>query len=158
MSDRVLAPVYDWVAPYWSRYRSPRVLTAKVLELAPDPCELLQGTLEAVQPRLRAPFDVVQSCGAVEHVADLTGFVDRVATLVKAGGCFVFTYEPEVRFSLRQSPRAPHLGTWGRERVFRRKPHEVWAALAGAGFRVGEDVEFKACLGLVHHLVVARAL
>ena len=63
----------------------------------------------------------------------------------------------EVRFTLRQSVRAPHIGTYGRARVFRRSPHDVTHAVAGAGLTVGEDLEFKAYLGLIHHLVVARA-
>ena len=58
--------------------------------------------------------------------------------------------------SLRQSKRAPHLGTFGREPVYRRQPHEVHALLTDLGFEVREDVEFKAYLGLVHRLIVAR--
>jgi predicted TPR repeat methyltransferase len=201
MSYRLLAPFYDWLAPNVSRYRSPQLMTAKVLEIAPAPCELLdigvgtglsvaayvtlprftrivgvdpsahmlkrchrkfttvelhQGTLEAVKGDLGPGFDIIQSCGAVEHMRDLTGFVRHVSTLLRPGGYFVFTYEPELLFSLRQSTRAPHIGTLGRERVFRRKPHEVYAVVTDAGLRVDEDFEFKAYLGLVHHLVIAR--
>lgn len=158
MSYRLLAPVYDWVAPRVSRYRSPALLTAKVLELAPDGCELLDigvgtglsiapyvgsprfkrivgvdpsgamldrcrgkyphvelhhGTLDAVRSGLPAPFDVVQSCGAVEHVADLDHFIADIAALMKSGGWFVFTYEPELLFTLRQSRTAPHIAPTG---------------------------------------------
>jgi predicted TPR repeat methyltransferase len=202
MSYRLLAPVYDWVAPHLSRYRSPDVLTSKVLERAPDPCELLDvgvGTGLSIAPYVESPrfkrivgidpsaemlkrcrrkfttvelhhgtladigrtlgpaFDIVQSCGAVEHVQDLPDFLRHVVGRLRSGGYFVFTYEPELRFSLRQSRRAPHIGTFGREAVFRRQPHEVYTALVGAGMTVCEDVEFKAYLGLVHHLVIARA-
>jgi predicted TPR repeat methyltransferase len=200
MSYRLLAPVYDWVALRVSRYRSPALLTAKVLELAPDGCELLDvgvgtglsiapymgshrfkrivgvdpsgamldrcrgkhphvelhhGTLDAVRSTLPVPFDIVQSCGAVEHVADLDRFVADVAALLKPGGWFVFTYEPELLFTLRQSRTAPHIGTYGRARVYRRAPHEIARVLVNAGLTVREDIEFKAYLGLVHHLVVA---
>ncbi len=203
MSYRLLASVYDWVAPHVSRYRSPRLLTAKVLELAPDACELLdigagtglsiapyvnsprfkrivgvdpsaemlsrcrrkfasvelhQGTLEAVHADLGSPFDIVQSCGAVEHIPDLAPFMGRVATLLKPRGHFVFTYEPEMLFSIRQSPNTPHIGTFGRERVFRRTPHDVQATLRRVGLTACEDLEFTAYLGLVHHLVIARKL
>ncbi len=202
MSYRLLAPLYDWVAPHVSRYRSPALLSSKVLGIAPDPCELLdigvgtglsiapyvgsprfkrivgvdpsaqmlercrrkfrtvelhRGTLEEVKPDLGPRFDAIQSCGAVEHVHDLTGFVGDVAALLRSGGYFVFTYEPELLFSMRQSKRAPHIGTFGREKVFRRTPHDVHAVLIDAGLRVCEDLEFKAYLGLVHHLVVARS-
>jgi predicted TPR repeat methyltransferase len=201
MSYRLLAPVYDWVAPHFSRYRSPALLTSKVLEVAPDPCDLLdigvgtglsiapyvrsarfrrivgvdpsaqmlercrrkfttvelhRGTLDEVKPSLGTGFDIVQSCGAVEHVHDLTGFIANVSGMLGPEGWFVFTYEPEVLFKARQSGRAPHIGTYGREGVFRRTPHEVRAALERAGLRECEDLEFKAYLGLVHHLVMAR--
>jgi SAM-dependent methyltransferase len=201
MSYRLLASVYDWVAPHVSRYRSAELLTSTVLGLAPDPCDLLdigvgtglsiapyvtaprfkrivgidpsapmlercrrkfaavelhEGTLEAVAYRLGPGFDIVQSCGAVEHVPDLAGFIRHVSVLLRPGGCFVFTYEPELLFSIRQSQRAPHIGTFGREPVFRRRPHDVDAALTAAGLTVREDLEFKAYLGLVHHLVVAH--
>ena len=202
MSYRWLAPLYHWLAPHVSRYRSPALLTAKVLQLAPEGCELLdvgvgtglsiapyvasarfkrivgvdpsapmldrcrrrfvtvelhEGTLETVHARLGPPFDVVQSCGAVEHVPELGPFVERVGRLLKPGGHFVFTYEPELLFSLRQSRQAPHIGTFGRERVFRHRPHHVQAILQGRGLTVREDLEFKAYLGLVHHLVIAQA-
>jgi predicted TPR repeat methyltransferase len=202
MSYRLLAPLYDWIAPNFSRYRSPGLLTSKVLEIAPDSCELLdvgvgtglsiapyvnsprfkrivgvdpsaqmlercrrkfttvelhQGTLEEVKADLGLRFDVIQSCGAVEHVRDLTGFIRGVSVLLRPGGYFVFTYEPELLFSIRQSRRAPHIGTFGREKVFRRKPHDVHAVLINKGLRVCEDLEFKAYLGLVHHLVMARS-
>jgi predicted TPR repeat methyltransferase len=201
MSYRLLAPVYDWIAPHFSRYCSPQLLTSKVLEIAADPCELLDigvgtglsiapylksprfkrivgvdpspqmlercrrkfttvelhhGTLEEVKHNLGLGFDIIQSCGAVEHVRDLTGFIRHVSVLLKPGGYFVFTYEPELLFSIRQSQRAPHIGTFGREKVFRRNPHEVHAALINVGLRICEDLEFKAYLGLVHHLVVTR--
>jgi 2-polyprenyl-3-methyl-5-hydroxy-6-metoxy-1,4-benzoquinol methylase len=110
-----------------------------------------------VKPDLASRFDVIQSCGAVEHVRDLTGFIRDVSVLLRSGSYFVFTYEPEPLFSIRQSPRAPHIGTFGREEVFHRKPHDVHAALTAAGLRVCEDLEFKAYLGLVHHLVTARS-
>ena len=180
MSYGLLAPVYHWVAPRISRYRSPGLLTSTVLERAPERCTLLdvgigtglsiapyvdsprfkrivgidrsaamlercrrrfpsvtlhRGTLETVRPQLAEPFDVVQSCGAIEHVSDLDGFVADVAALLEPDGWFVFTYEPE----------------------FRRSPLEVGRVLRQAGFSVREDVEFKAYLGLIHHLVVARA-
>lgn len=202
MSYRLLAPLYDWVAPNLSRYRAPELLTSKVMGIAPDPCELLDigvgtglsiapyvksprfrrivgvdpsaqmlercrrkfttvelhhGTLEEVKPDLGLGFDIIQSCGAVEHVRDLTGFIGHVSVLLRSGGYFVFTYEPELLFSIRQSKRAPHIGTFGREKVFRRKPHDVHAVLTTTGLRVCEDVEFKAYLGLVHHLVMARS-
>lgn len=202
MSYRLLAPLYDWVAPRISRYRSPALLTAKVLELAPDGCALLDvgvgtglsiapyvgsprfkrivgidpsaamlercrrkypavelqhGTLEALCSNLGGPFDVVQSCGAVEHVPDLQRFVGAVAAVIKPGSAFVFTYEPEVLFTLRQSRSAPHIGTYGQAPVFRRAPHDVARVLAEARLTMREDIEFKAYLGLVHHLVVARA-
>ena len=179
MSYRLLAPVYDWVAPLVSRYRSPALLTSTVLELAPDGCALLdigvgtglsiapyvgsprfkqivgvdpsaamlkrcrrrfpsvalhRGTLEQVRDDLAGPFHVVQSCGAIEHVADLDGFVADIATLLEPGGWFVFTYEPELR----------------------RSPHEVARVLRHTGLHVRQDFEFKAYLGLIHHLVVAR--
>jgi predicted TPR repeat methyltransferase len=201
LSYRVLAPLYDWVAPHFSRYRSPELLTATVLRIAPDPCELLdigvgtglsiasyvesprftrivgvdpspqmlercrrkfttielhQGTLAEVKSDLGAGFDIIQSCGAVEHVEDLTGFIRHVSTLLRSGGYFVFTYEPEVLYSVRQSKRALHIGTFGGEKVFRRTPHEVYAVLTNEGLHISEDLEFKAYLGLVHHLVVAR--
>lgn len=201
MNYRVLAFIYDWVAPRFSRYRSPALLTAKVLELAPASCDLLdvgvgtglsiapyinsgrfnriigvdpsaamlnrcrrkfanlelyQGTLAAVQAKLGAPFDIIQSCGAVEHIADFAGFVAQIAALLKPHGHFVFTFEPEILFSARQSSRAPHIGTWGLEKVYRRQPQEVYAVLAGQDFEVAEDREFKAYLGLIHHLVIAR--
>lgn len=202
MSYRLLAPVYHWVAPRVSRYRSPALLTSTVLELAPEGCALLdigvgtglsiapyvssprfhtivgidpsaamldrcrrrfpsvvlhRGTLEQVRHHLAGPFHVVQSCGAIEHVADLDGFVADVATLLEAGGWFVFTYEPELLYTARQSRSAPHIGTYGRARVFRRNPHEVGRLLRDAGLSVQQDIEFKAYLGLIHHLVVARA-
>ncbi len=116
-----------------------------------------QGTLEEVKRDLGLRFDVIQSCGAVEHVGDLTGFIGDVSVLLRSGGYFVFTYEPELLFSIRQSKRAPHIGTFGREKVFRRTPHDVHAALIDGGLRVCEDLEFKAYLGLVHHLVMARS-
>lgn len=53
MSYRFLASVYDWVAPNLSRYRSPELLTSKVLGLAPAPCELLDvgvGTGLSIAP------------------------------------------------------------------------------------------------------------
>jgi predicted TPR repeat methyltransferase len=201
VSYRLLARVYDWVAPHVSRYRSPGLLTSAVLRVAPDECELLDvgvgtglsiapyvgsprfkrivgvdpsapmlarcrkkfdgvelhhGTLDAVRSHLPSAFDVVQSCGAVEHIADLRGFTGQVAALLKPRGSFVFTYEPELRGSLRQARWTPHIGTFGREPVFRRAPHEVDAALREAGLSIREDVEFKAYLGLIHHLVVAR--
>jgi len=90
-------------------------------------------------------------------MADLAAFVLRVSALLKPGGYFVFTYEPELPSSRWQSKTAPHIGTWGREAVFRRTPQEVEGFLAEAGLVVCEDVEFKAYLGLRHHLVVARA-
>lgn len=202
MSYRLLAPVYHWVAPRVSRYRSPGLLSSTVLELAPERCTLLdvgigtglgvapyvesprfkrivgidpsetmlkrchrrfpsvtlhRGTLEAIRPQLADPFDVVQSCGAIEHVADLDGFVADVAALLEPDGWFVFTYEPELLYTVRQSRTAPHIGTYGRARVFRRSPHEVARVLRQAGFSVRQDIEFKAYLGLIHHLVVARA-
>jgi predicted TPR repeat methyltransferase len=202
VSYRLLAPLYDWVAPRISRYRSPGLLTSKVLELAPDGCALLDvgigtglsiapyvgsprfkriagldpsaemlarcrrkypgvelhhGTLDAIRANLGAPFDVVQSCGAVEHVSDLKRFVADVRALMKTGGWFVFTYEPEVLFTLRQSRIAPHIGTYGQADVFRRTPHDVANVLDHAGLVAQDDLEFKAYLGLVHHLVVARA-
>lgn len=198
----MLAPVYDWVAPHFSRYRSPQLLTAKVLGLAPDACELLdigvgtglsiapyvtsprfrrivgvdpsapmlkrcrrrfpsvelhEGTLEEVQSRLGSPFDIVQSCGAVEHIPELAGFLGQVHRLLKSRGYFAFTYEPELLFSRRQSKHAPHIGTFGCERVFRRTPHDVHAILTNTGLTVCDDLEFKAYLGLVHHLVIARS-
>jgi predicted TPR repeat methyltransferase len=202
MSYRLLARLYDWVAPNVSRYRSPELLISMVLEIAPDPCALLdigvgtglsiaqyvelprfkrivgvdpsaemlercrrkfttvelhRGTLEEVKPELGQGFDIIQSCGAVEHVQDLTGFIRDVSVLLRPGGHFVFTYEPELLFSIRQSQRAPHIGTFGREKVFRRKPHDVHTVLTNTGLRVCEDLEFKAYLGLVHHLVIARS-
>ena len=135
MSYRLLARVYDWLAPNSSRYRSPELLTSRVLAVAPDPCavldigvgtglsiapyvtsprfqrivgidpsaqmlercrrkfpgvELHKGTLEEVQPNLNSAFDIVQSCGAVEHVRDLTGFIERATSLLRPGGYFVF--------------------------------------------------------------------
>ncbi len=202
MSYRFLASVYDWVAPHFSRYRSPELLTSKVLGLTSDGCELLdigvgtglsiapyvnsprfkrivgvdpsaqmlnrcrrrftnvelyEGTLEAVQSRLGSPFDVIQSCGSVEHIPELAIFFGQVCRLLKSGGYFVFTYEPELLFSLWQSKDAPHIGTFGRERVFRRKPHDVHASLSNNGLTLCDDLEFKAYLGLVHHLVIARS-
>ena len=202
MSYRFLAPIYDWVAPKLSRYRSPELLTSKVLGIAPDPCGLLDigigtglsiapyvtsprfkrivgvdpsaqmlercrrkfttvelhhGTLDEVKPDLGLGFDIIQSCGAVEHVPDLTSFVGHVSDLLRPGGYFVFTYEPDLLFSMRQAKRAPHIGTFGRARVFRRTPHDVHALLTSIGLRVCEDLEFKAYLGLVHHLVMARS-
>lgn len=202
MSYRFLAPVYDWVAPHVSRYRSPGLLTSRVLALAPAACELLdigvgtglsiapyvtvprfkrivgldpsaamlarcrrrfpsvelhEGTLDVVQSRLGSPFDIVQSCGAVEHVPELASFLAHVRRVLKSGGAFVFTYEPELLFSRWQSKQAPHIGTFGRERVFRRTPHEVQAMLRDTGLAVCDDLEFKAYLGLVHHLIVARS-
>ena len=201
MSYRLLAPLYDWLAPNLSRYRSPQVMTARVLEIAPSPCELLdigvgtglsvaayvtlprftrilgvdpsahmlkrcqrkfpsvelhQGTLEEVKGDLGPGFDIIQSCGTVEHIGDLTGFVTEVAALLRPDGYFLFTYEPELISSIRQSKRAPHLGTLGRERVFRRTPHDVYAVVTDAGLHVEEDFEFRAYLGLVHRLVIAR--
>lgn len=202
MSYRFLAPVYDWVAPRISRYRSAELVTSTVLGLAPEGCELLdvgvgtglsiapyvksprfkrvvgvdpsaqmlrrchtkftnvelhQGTLETIQLDPDSPFDIIQSCGAVEHISDLTRFIVRVSALLKPSGYFVFTYEPELLFSVWQSQTAPHIGTYGRESVFRRKPHDVHAVLTKAGLTACEDLKFKAYLGLVHHLVVARS-
>jgi predicted TPR repeat methyltransferase len=202
MSYRFLASVYDWVAPNFSRYRSAQLLTEKVLQVAPDQCELLDigvgtglsiapyvnsprfkrivgvdpsvpmlercrrkfpsvelhhGTLEDVVPQLVAEFHVVQSCGAVEHVRDLVSFVSQVSILLRSGGHFVFTYEPEIAFSVWQSGRAPHIGTWGRAEVFRRTAPDVHGVLANIGYTICSDFEFKAYLGLVHHLVIARS-
>ena len=203
MSYRLLAPFYDWLAPNVSRYRSPQLMAAKVLELAPSPCELLdvgvgtglsvsayvtlprftrivgldpstpmldrcrrkfptvqlhQGTLEEVKGNLGPGFDIIQSCGAVEHIRDLAGFVRHVSSLLRPAGYFVFTYEPELPLSIRQSKRAPHIGTLGRAPVFRRAPHNVHAVLTNARLRADEDIEFTAYLGLVHHLVIAHPL
>jgi predicted TPR repeat methyltransferase len=189
MSYRFLAPIYDWVAPNFSRYRSSELLTSKLLDLAPAHCELLyvgvgtglsvtpyfksprfkrivgvdpsarmldrcrhkfpdmqlhQGTLEQVQQDLVSPFDVIQSCGAVEHVSDFNAYAGQVAVLLKLAGYFAFTFEPEVLFSSRQSPGVSHIGTWGMEKVFRRRLPDVYAALAKHGFAVYEDIEFKA--------------
>jgi predicted TPR repeat methyltransferase len=119
--------------------------------------ELHQGTLDEVKLDLSLGFDIIQSCGAVEHVRDLAGFIGHVSVLLRSGGYLVFTYEPELPYSIRQSKWAPHIGTFGRERVFRRRPHDVHAVLTNMGLRVCEDLEFKAYLGLVHHLVVARS-
>ena len=102
---------------------------------------------------LQGRFDVIQSCGAVEHVEDLSAFVRHVATLLKPGGHLVFTYEPE---ALRQAKRAPHIGTFGGESVFRRTPSEVAGLLTGAGLQIIDDVEFKAYIGLIHHLVIVQ--
>jgi ubiquinone/menaquinone biosynthesis C-methylase UbiE len=58
MSYRLLAPVYDWVAPRVSRYRSPGLLTEKVLALAPDRCALLDvgvGTGLSIAPYVASP-------------------------------------------------------------------------------------------------------
>ncbi len=58
MSYRLLAPLYDWVAPNLSRYRSPELLTSKVLGIAPDPCELLDigvGTGLSIAPYVNSP-------------------------------------------------------------------------------------------------------
>ncbi|MEN3333723.1 MAG: hypothetical protein V7641_3088 [Blastocatellia bacterium] len=202
MSYRFLASVYDWVAPKFSRYRSPELLTSKVLGLAPNSCELLdvgvgtglsiapyfsssrfkhivgidpsskmlarcrrkftniqlyEGTLDTVQFHLNSPFDIIQSCGAVEHVSDFPAFIRQVASLLKPGGYFVFTFEPVILFSKRQASNAPHIGTLGLENVFRRKPHDVHTILADNGFSIFEDLEFKAYLGFIHHLVVAQS-
>ena len=119
--------------------------------------ELHQGTLETVRLDPGSPFDIIQSCGTVEHISDPARFIVRVSALLKPRGYFVFTYEPELLFSTWQSRTAPHIGTYGRESVFRRKPHDVQAELTKAGLTVCEDLEFKAYLGLVHHLVVARS-
>ena len=179
MSYRLLAPLYDWVAPNVSRYRSPRLLTSKVLAMAPDPCELLDigvGTGLSIAPyvdtpRFRRIVGVDPSAAmlarcrrkfpsvALHHgtLDEVTGLVRQVAELLKPGGYVVFTYEPTVLFSLRQSKQALHIGTFGRETVFRRTPHEIHAALTQSGLHVSDDLEFKAYLGLVHHLVIARS-
>jgi predicted TPR repeat methyltransferase len=202
MSYRLLAHVYDRVAPRVSRYRSPALVTSVVLERAPEGCELLDvgigtglsiapylrttrfkrivgidpssamlhkcrakfpgvelhhGTIETVSFDLATRFDIIQSCGAVEHIKDLVPLMARVSALLKPGGYFVFTYEPELPFSRWQSKRARHLGTWGFEPVFRRTPDEMQELLKSAGLVASEDIEFKAYLGLIHHLVVARA-
>lgn len=133
MSYRLLAHVYDWVAPHISRYRSPGLVAEAVLELAPTSCDLL---------------DVGIGTGLS---------VRRVAALLKPGGYFVFTYEPELPSSRWQSKTAPHIGTFGREPVFRRTPEEIQTMLKLAGLVVMKDIPFKAYLGLVHHLVLARA-
>jgi predicted TPR repeat methyltransferase len=195
---RWLAPLFDVVAPVFSRYCSPEILTAAVLKIAPDPCELLDvgiGTGLSVAPYLELPqftrivgvdpsaamlqrcrqkfprielhegtlqpqslgrFDIIQSCGAVEHISDLTAFFARVAGLLKPDGYLVFTFEPEIPSRLWQRRDAPHLGTLGSESVFRRTPDEIHAKLRDAEFEVIEDRPFKAYLGLIHHLVVAR--
>ena len=202
ISYRLLAPVYDWVAPNFSRYRSAQLLTEKVLEVAPDQCELLDigigtglsiapyvnlsqfkrivgvdpsapmlkrcrskfasvelhhGTLEEVVPHLFPEFHVIQSCGAVEHVRDLASFVRQVSLLLRSGGLFVFTYEPEIVFSVLQSGWAPHIGTFGCGEVFRRTAHDLHSVLTKMELTICIDFEFKAYLGLVHHLVIARS-
>jgi predicted TPR repeat methyltransferase len=195
---RRLAPVFDVVAPVFSRYRSPKILTATVLELAPNPCELLDvgiGTGLSVTPYVGLPqftrlvgldpsaamlercrqkfpqvelhegtlqsqalgrFDIIQSCGAVEHISDLAEFFARVADDLKPSGYFVFTFEPEMPSRFWQKRNAPHLGTLGSESVFRRTPHDIYAELRRAEMEIIEDRPFKAYLGLIHHLVVAR--
>src|SRR5438874_2315923 len=58
MSYRLFAPVYDWVAPNFSRYRSVQLLTEKVLEVASDQCELLDigvGTGLSIAPYVNSP-------------------------------------------------------------------------------------------------------
>lgn len=39
--------------------------------------------------------------------------------------------------------------------MYRRAPHEIARVLVNAGLTVREDIEFKAYLGLIHHLVIA---
>ncbi|MEN3368910.1 MAG: hypothetical protein V7609_1053 [Verrucomicrobiota bacterium] len=195
---RWLAPIFDVVAPVFSRYRSPEILTAAVLEIAPDPCELLDvgiGTGLSVAPYVGLPqftrivgldpsaamlqrcrqkfprvelhkgtlesqslgrFDIIQSCGAVEHISDLAAFLACVAELLNSDGYFVFTFEPEMPSRFWQRRDASHLGTLGSESVFRRRPDDIHAKLRDAEFEIIEDRPFKAYLGLIHHLVLAR--
>lgn len=115
--------------------------------------ELHEGVLG---DRQLGKFDVVQSCGAVEHIRDLGSFLSNVAATLKPGGYFVFTYEPIVAGKFWQSLTAPHLGTLGQAAVYRRKPEAVRSALAVAGFDVLEVKEFTAYLGLLHYFVAAQ--
>jgi predicted TPR repeat methyltransferase len=195
---RWLAPIFDVAAPVFSRYRSPEILTAAVLKIAPNPCELLDvgiGTGLSVAPYVGLPqftrivgldpsaamlqrcrqkfpgvelhegtlqsqslarFDIIQSCGAVEHISDLAAFFARVADLLIPDGYFVFTFEPEMPSRFWQRRDAPHLGTLGSESVFRRRSDDIHTKLRDAEFEVIEDRPFKAYLGLIHHLVLAR--
>jgi 2-polyprenyl-3-methyl-5-hydroxy-6-metoxy-1,4-benzoquinol methylase len=115
--------------------------------------ELHEGTL---QSQSLGRFDIIQCCGAVEHISDLAAFFARVADLLKPHGYFVFTFEPEIPSRFWQRRKAPHLGTLGSESVFRRTPDDIHAKLRQAEFEVIEDWPFKAYLGLIHHLVLAR--
>src|SRR5262245_6635034 len=120
------------VAPYVSSPRFKKIVGIDPSPQMLDRCrakfpalELHQGSLDTVAFETGSRFDVIQSCGAVEHVPDLAAFMRKVSALLKPDGYFVFTYEPELPFSARQSKTAPHIGTWGREPVFRRTPQEI---------------------------------
>lgn len=152
------------IAPYMHDTRFVRIVGVDPSAAMLERCrrkfiavELHHGTIDDLAARAR-PFDIIQSVGAIEHVGGFDRFCENVVRLLKPGGHFVFTFEPEIDAKISQWQGAPHLGTLGSEPVFRRRPGEVEGILSGAGLELIEATPFKAYLGLVHHLVIARRL
>src|SRR3990170_5088187 len=87
---------------------------------------------EVALPFEDASFDVVLSCGVLEHVQDEAGSLREIARVLKPGG-FFFVYQLPNRLSAVEwlSERLVHVA---HERRYGRR--EVWALLAGAGFSI----------------------
>jgi ubiquinone/menaquinone biosynthesis C-methylase UbiE len=118
--------------------------------------DLIHGEISNLGPEFDQVFDIVLSCGAVEHMSDFSGFLRHSHRLLRSGGDLLFTYEPVIDHSLVQINGAPHLGSFGTAQVFRQKPIEVGAQLQKNGFIVLKDISFRAYLWLKHRLILAR--
>ena len=94
--------------------------------------EVIVADDEVVLPFEDASFDVVLSCGVLEHVPDEAGSAREIARVLKPGGYF-FVYQLPNRLSAVEWLSERLIGVAHERRYARR---EVEALLTGAGFRV----------------------
>jgi len=87
---------------------------------------------EVALPFEDASFDVVLSCGVLEHVPDEAGSLREIARVLKPGG-FFFVYQLPNRLSAVEWLSERLIGVAHERRYGRR---EVGALLAGAGFSI----------------------
>ena len=101
----------------------------------------VEGVGEAL-PFADAGFDVVVSCDALEHVADLERVLDEVARVLRPGGLFLFD-------TINKNPLASFVVVTMGEKILRLlpegthdpdlfiRPRDLRRALERRGFRVG---------------------
>jgi ubiquinone/menaquinone biosynthesis C-methylase UbiE len=118
--------------------------------------ELIEGEISDLGPEFDQQFDLVVSCGAVEHIRDLSGFLRHCHRLLRGAGHLLFTYEAIVKGSLFQRRASPHLGSFGAAAVFRHEAEEMEGQLQKHGFIILEQLAFRAYFWLRHRMVVAQ--